>query len=182
MFEGGAQGFSNSKVPEVKIDNKKTSMDTQRQKDMLEKVNRHTFAMQIRILVGTPYGKEEAKRRVDSIVASFKELHGPNNSVKRELILNKKRTYHRMKNRFLGYLNNDDVLSTQELATFCHLPNKNLFTPGLKKIQSKQAENPVDISNENAFGVAKFRGQEFVVGMDELARMRHVYVSGSHAA
>lgn len=178
MFEGAAQGFSNSKVPEVKIVNNKSSMDTQRQKDMLEKVNRNPFAIQIRILVGTPYGKEEAKKRVNSIIAAFKELDGPNNGIKREVILNKNRTYKRIKNRHLGFFNNDDILSTWELASFCHLPNKNLFTPGLKKIQSKQAENPVDISTENAFGVANFRGQQFMVGMDELARMRHVYVSG----
>ena len=178
IVEELVHGISRGRPVEVKVTNSKTSMDSQRQKDMLEKVNRNPFAIQIRILVGSPYGRDDAKKRINSVVAAFKELDGPNNSIKRELILNKKRTYLRIKNRHLGYLNNDDVLSTMELASFCHLPNKNLFTPGLKKIQSKQAESPVNISTENPFGIAKFRDGETVVGMDELARMRHVYVSG----
>jgi hypothetical protein len=161
-----------------KVDTKSTSLDRENQKEMLEKAIRYPYSFQIRVLVGSPFGSEEAKRRVLNIVSSFKELDGPNNSLKKEFLIYKERTYKRMKNRYLSNVNNDDILSTVELASFCHLPNKNNFTPGLKKIQSKQAENPVDISKENAFGVANFRGQKRLIGLDELARMRHIYVSG----
>ena len=171
------QGLSGGKVVEVKTIGK-TGEDSQKQKEMLEKVNRYPFAFQIRVLVGTPYGREAARERLHSIISSFNELSGPNNQLKREIIIRKDKTYGRMKNRYLSVINNDDVLSTLELASFAHLPNKNNFTPYIRKIQSKQAENPVDLVQDNAFGVANFRGQRRMVGLDEQARMRHIYITG----
>jgi hypothetical protein len=166
------------KQPEIKVDTKKSSVDSQKQKEMLEKVSRMPFSFQIRVLVGTPMGKEDAQERVGNIVAAFRELEGANNGLKKEFIIGKHTTYKKMKQRFLNYSNNDDILSTVELASFCHLPNKDMMTPGLKKTQSKQAQSPVNVSNDNAFAKANFRGVTSDIGLDELARMRHVYCSG----
>lgn len=158
---------------------KGTSKDSQRQKEMLEKVNRPPFSFQIRIMVGTPYGKDEAKEKIRNIIASFNELDGPNNRFKKEMILKKNRTYIRMKNRFFGYSNRDDVLSSFELAGFAHLPNKNNFTPNLKKVQSKRTEFSSEMTESNHFAHAMdTHGQKRPVGLDLNGRMRHVYVSG----
>lgn len=171
-------GFSGGRPVEVKPGKMGSSVDSKNQKDMLEKVTRSPFAVQIRVLVGTPMGQLEAKERVRNIVASFHELEGPNNGIKKEYIVNKNRTLRRIKNRYLSFTNTDDILSTFELAAICHLPNKDVRTPGLKKIQSKQQENPVNVASDNAFAVAKFRDGQQAIGLDEKARMRHIYVSG----
>lgn len=166
-----------SSQTDIKIDTSSSMADKERQKQILEKTRRHPFSFQIRVLVGTPLGKTMAKQRVQSIISSFKELDG-DNGLQKEFIVQKNWTYNRMRKRYLSYLNTDDIVSTLELSSLCHLPNKDNQTPGLKRIQSKQAENPIDVTKENAFGLANFRGQKRMIGLDEAARMRHIYVSG----
>ena len=179
LIQGILDTIFASKAPEGKPDMGNSSLDKDKQKEMLEKVRRNPFAFQVRVLVGSPLGQEEAKEKVRNIIASFKELDGPNNGFEKEFILNKKRTYTRMKHRHFNVTNNDDVLTAVELAGFAHLPNKTNFTPGLKKIQSKRTEFPADVSEDNAFAYAMdTQGNERRVGLDLNGRMRHVYVSG----
>ncbi|QST03006.1 hypothetical protein IMZ31_20885 (plasmid) [Pontibacillus sp. ALD_SL1] len=179
ILQGILDTMFGSKVPESKLDVSNSSLDKNKQKEMLEKVTRNPFAFQVRILVGSPLGSEVAKEKVRNIIASFKELDGPNNGFEKEFILNKKKTYHRMKHRHFSITNHDDVLTAVELAGFAHLPNKTNTTPGLKKIQSKRTEVPPDMAEENAFAYAMdMHGNERRVGLDLNGRMRHVYVSG----
>lgn len=164
---------------EPEFDTKSSSLDKDNQKQMFEKVTRNAFSIQVRILVGTPYGQEEAQDRLRNIIAAFKELDGPHNGFQKEFLLRKKKTYYRMKERFYNVVNNDDIISTYELAGFGHLPNKNNFTQNLKKVQSKRAEFSADISMENAFAYAVDKyGNEQAIGLETDARMRHVYCSG----
>lgn len=159
--------------------NNKSSTDGHRQKEMLQKVTRNPLAFQIRIMVGTPYGKDEAKERLRNIVASFSELDGASNGFRKEFLLKKENTIKRMRSRSFSYVNNDDVLSTVEMAGIAHLPNKNIFTPGLKKIQSKRTEFASEIATDNPFAHALDpHGGKKEVGLSLDGRMRHVYVSG----
>jgi len=178
VFEEIIHGFFGGRPVEVKVGKAGSGVDSVNQKNMIEKATRPPFAVQVRVLVGTPFGQSEAKERIRNIVASFNELEGTTNGFRRVLILNKERTYNRLRDRYLSITNVNDVLSTVELASFAHLPNKDVKTPGLKKIQSKQQENPIDVSAENSFAVAKFRDGQQPIGLDEKARMRHIYVSG----
>lgn len=155
----------------------KTSLDSDRQKEMGEKTKRPPFSFQIRIMFATPYDKQEAQMRIRNMIASFNDFEGPYNGIKKEIVLNKNRTLARMRNRHL-HIFNDDIISTQELAGLAHLPNKNMKTPGLKKILSKKQEAPINLSEENAFAVAEFRDGKQLIGLDEKARMRHIYVTG----
>ena len=178
IFDAMLQSIFQSKT-DVMIDTKASSLDRDNQKNMLEKVMRNAFSIQVRILVGTPYGKEEAEERMRNIIAAFKELDGPHNGFKKEFLIQKNRVYGRMKDRFYNAVNNDDILSTIELAGFLHLPNKNNFTQNLKKVQSKRVEFSSDISSEGAFAYAKDKyGNEQPIGLEQDGRMRHIYVSG----
>jgi len=155
----------------------KTSLDSDRQKEMGEKTKRPPFSFQVRLLFATPYDKQQAQVRIRNMVASFNDFEGPYNGLKKELVVYKKITLSRMRNRHLQIFN-DDIVSTQELAGLAHLPNKNMKTPGLKKILSKKQEAPINLSDENSFAVAEFRDGKTLIGLDEKARMRHIYVTG----
>lgn len=172
-------GIFMSKSPDVKVSVSKTSVDSHKQKEMLNKTSYNPFAIQVRVLSGTPFGKEKAQERVHNIVSNFKQLDGAHNGFKKEFLFRKERVHGRIKTRYFSMINNDDVLTTMELAGFCHLPNLNNSTPGLKKIQSKRTEFSSDIATENAFAYAMdTHGGERPVGLDQNGRMRHVYVSG----
>lgn len=156
----------------------KSSTNSDRQKDIGEKTKKPPFSFQIRLLFATPYDKKEAQARIRDMIAGFNDYEGSYNGLKKEVVFNKKKTLQYMQNRHLRILDNDDIISTTELAGLCHLPNKNMKTPGLKKIQSKKVEAPVNMSDDNAFARAEFREGKQMIGLDERARMRHVYVTG----
>ena len=178
ILDGMFQAIFQSKA-EPMVDTSSSSLDKDNQRQMLEKVTRNAFSIQVRILVGTPYGQEEAKERLRNIVAAFKELNGAHNGFKKEFLIQKQRVYGRMKDRFYNAVNNDDILSTFELAGFCHLPNKNNYTQNLKKVQSKRVEFSSDISMESPFAYAVDKyGNEQAIGLEQDGRMRHIYVSG----
>jgi hypothetical protein len=178
IFDGLISAITYSAV-DPDIDSSSSSLDKDNQKQMLEKVTRNAFSIQVRILVGTPYGQEEAQDRLRNIIAAFKELDGPHNGFKKEFIIRKEKIYYRMKDRFYNAINNDDIVSTFELAGFLHLPNKNNFTQNLKKVQSKRTEFSADIASENPFAYAIDKyGNQQPVGLEADGRMRHVYVSG----
>lgn len=156
----------------------KSSRDSELQKNILEKVNKPAFAFQIRILVGSPLGKEYAKKRIDNIIASLRE-YSSENELKKETLVNPSLTIKRMRNRSFNVINNDDVLATDELAGICHLPNKNIRTPDMERIQSKRNEIPLNVSRENPFAMGiDSKGNKRLIGLDLQARLRHVYISG----
>lgn len=179
IFDAILDGLFGNKTPDYKITDSKTSVDTQRQREMLSKTDHMPFSIQIRVLVGSPLGKDAAKERVRNIIASFKEMDGPNNGFQKEFLIQKQLVFRRMKNRFYSVYNNDDVLSTIELASFCHLPNFTNYTPGLKKVTSKRNEFSQDVASMDAFAFGiDPHGGERPIGLDLNGRMRHIYVSG----
>lgn len=157
----------------------KTKYDADSQIQMLEKIKRNPFAFELRILVGTPFGIDRAKEKVRDIAAAFKEIDGPHNQLRRNIIFNEKRAIRNAGNRFFNIINNNDIITSVEIAGFGHLPNKQNLTAGLKKIQSKRTEVPVEAAVENPFAIAMdMYGNERAIGLDQDGRMRHVYVSG----
>lgn len=178
MLDSMIQTIFGSTAP-AEVEKKGSKMDSDNQSQMLEKIKRNPFAFEVRVLVGSPMGQDAAKEKIRNIVAAFKEMDGAHNGFQRNHILNKEKSYRNMQGRFLSIIDNNDVLTSVELAGFAHLPNKQNFTPGLKKIQSKRTEVPSDAASDDAFAVAMdMHGNERPIGLDLDGRMRHIYVSG----
>ncbi|GAB6426296.1 hypothetical protein bcgnr5378_29990 [Bacillus cereus] len=168
-----------SAPPEVKIDSSSSAVDRVKQGDMLEKITRHPFAFQIRVLVGSSLGGEAAKTRTHGILTAFRELDGTHNFLKKERIYNYDKLYERIKLRYMGPTNNDDILTSIELASFAHLPNKTNQTPGMKRAGTRYSDIPLEISNEFCFANGiDMQGNFRKIGLDEKGRMRHMYITG----
>lgn len=156
-----------------------SSLDTANQKQMLEKVQYMGFETQIRILVGSPIGQEAAKGRLRRILSNFQELNSAHNGFKKNKYTTSVKVHERMKNRHFSVIKNQDVLSTIEIAGFAHLVNKTTTTPGIVYVQNKKQPFPNGIAKENPFAMAPDEtGNMQPVGLDLLARLRHVYISG----
>ncbi len=78
--------------------------------------------------------------------------------------------------RFIGHKN---ILNTEELASFFHLPNYLISSPGIKWLPAKKVEVPINLPAEGTV-IAKtsFRGEEKVVRLAENDKRRHVYILG----
>ncbi len=71
------------------------------------------------------------------------------------------------------------VLNTEELASIFHFPNKNLDTPNVEWIMSKQAAPPTNLpANGVILGESDYRGEKKLVRIDDDDRRRHMYMIG----
>lgn len=154
----------------------KTTHISSQQKDIYEKTKRPPYKIQIRILVAANTDKEDARLRLQNVIASFSDFEGEHNGFKREFLLNKKATLARMRSRHLHVLDDDDVVSTKELAGLCHLPNKDFRNEDVKKNRTAHRPVPQGISDEFPFATSKDGKQ--LVGLNQNGRFRHIYISG----
>jgi len=71
------------------------------------------------------------------------------------------------------------VLSSEELATIFHFPNKSIETPHISWLTSKRAPAPVEIPSSGMFvGKSTYRGISKPVYMQLDDRRRHLYIIG----
>jgi len=74
---------------------------------------------------------------------------------------------------------NVPVLSSEELATVFHFPNKQVETPYIYWVYSKKAPAPIDIPDNGLFlGKNVFRGVTRPIFLTDSDRRRHIYVIG----
>jgi hypothetical protein len=71
------------------------------------------------------------------------------------------------------------ILSSEELATLFHFPNKTIETPHVRWLNAKRAPAPSEIPNEGLFlGVSRYRGLKRKVYISQKDRQRHMYIIG----
>jgi len=71
------------------------------------------------------------------------------------------------------------VLTTEELATLFHFPNKSVTTPNIFWMNAKRAPAPATIPTEGLYlGKSTYRGLAKPVYMDIDDRRRHMYIIG----
>ena len=71
------------------------------------------------------------------------------------------------------------VLTSEELATLFHFPNKSVETPHINWVTSKKAPAPADIPKSGLYlGKSAYRGISRPIHMDLDDRRRHIYIIG----
>jgi hypothetical protein len=81
--------------------------------------------------------------------------------------------------RFLPMRGQTSVLTSEELATIFHFPNKSVSTPHIFWISSKRAPAPALIPESGLYlGMSTYRGLSRPVYMGEDDRRRHTYIIG----
>jgi len=145
------------------------------------KLSKPGFEVTIRIVVSST-SQEAAKGHLTNLKASFEQFSGDLNGFKGRKI--------RIKTMFMNdfiyryqpmfhFFANKTVLSTEEIATIWHLPNKTVTTPHVFWINSKRAPAPAQVATEGLYlGKSAFRGTERGVYMNQKDRTRHTYIIG----
>ncbi len=71
------------------------------------------------------------------------------------------------------------ILTSDELATLFHFPNKSVETPNIAWLKAKRAPAPANMPNNGVFiGFSKYRGVKVPVFVGPKDRQRHVYIIG----
>src|SRR3989344_5135883 len=141
------------------------------------KIGKPGFDVVIRIVVSST-SKEAADAHLNNIVSTFSQFDGLNSFTKN-------------KNRFKGFFMHDfiyrympiwrqtGVLTSEELATILHFPNKTIETPHIHRVTAKRAPAPSQIPQSGLYlGKSKYRGIERPVYISLDDRRRHMYVIG----
>lgn len=139
------------------------------------------FSCALRI-VATAKDEANAKMHLNNIVGAFDQFSNPgSNELKRSKISAfAERDF--MKSFIYRYpaIKPQLILNVEELAAIYHLPNKEVQTPHIHWLLSREAPADAMVPDEGIWlGRAKFRGQvKEVYIKDDEDRMRHVYVVG----
>ena len=146
------------------------------------KVSKPGFETSIRIVCVSP-DEASANAHLNNISSAFQQFSSDLNGFSSRKIRRKGAfmedflyRYHPLYH-FWG--NRPTILSSEELATLYHFPNKLITTPHINWIFAKTAPAPAEIPQEGLFlGTSNYRGIKRQVYVSEPDRMRHIYIIG----
>lgn len=147
------------------------------------KVSKPGFNAVVRVVVSSP-SMESAKLHLENLIGSFEQFSSDHNHFtkvkmpfKQLFMIDFIYRYFPVIN--LPFLPQYSVLSTDELATIYHLPNKSVETAHIYWLNAKRAPAPAQIPTEGLFlGTSRYRGQDRPIYVGEDDRRRHVYIIG----
>ncbi len=177
--KGGKSYVSHTKKAEANPETAKYSADSKELEGIENKTSKPGFKTVIRIVVSSTT-LEAASAHLSNIVSAFNQLAGANS-------FTKEKRYKFLRgffmndfiNRYMPLLGNTSVLSSEELATLFHFPNKSITTPHINWVTAKRAPAPAKIPDSGMYlGKSTYRGLSKPVYMSMDDRRRHMYIIG----
>ena len=148
-----------------------------------EKSHKLAFESSVRIVYRGSAPTQQAKLRLQSIIASYKQFNTTylNGFAQKRTVENPQlQAYeHRLVNR-------GQILNIEEVATLYHLPHTNVETPYILWALSQTAEPPANLpvvgqsppESISPIATTNFRGHNTMFGMPRSDRGRHLYIIG----
>ena len=173
----GRKYLARTKKNESNPETAKYAADPKELEGIENKIGKPGFNTVVRIVVSSS-SVEAASAHLGNITSAFSQFDGANSFTKNK---------HRFKGmfmtdfiyRFLPMRGQTSVLTSEELATIFHFPNKSVSTPHIFWISSKRAPAPAQIPESGLYlGMSTFRGLSRPVYMQRDDRRRHMYVIG----
>lgn len=164
---------------------KLTEYQQARAKGAEDKSHKLAFEANLRIVYKGAAASHEAKLRLQSIVASYKQFNTTYlNGFEQARIVEDPALVERYRERELA--NRPSVLNIEEVATLYHLPHTNVETPYILWALSQTAEPPANLPVMTAdnrdeispIAATNFRGQHMTFGLKRADRGRHLYILG----
>jgi hypothetical protein len=178
----GRTYITNTKKTEANPEKAQYKVDPKVLEAIDNKVSKPGFNTVIRVVVSST-SQEAAKMHLHNIESVFSQFGSSNNHLKSAKQLIKSSFMIDFIYRYFPVFNwpyrQYSVLSSEELATIFHFPNKTVETPHIYWITSKKAPAPADIPSSGMYlGKSIYRGITRPVYMTLDDRRRHVYIIG----
>jgi len=178
--KAGKSFISSTKKSEANPEKASYKVDARQLEAIESKCSKPGFEVAIRIVVMSQ-DETLAKSHLANIKACFGQFESPWNRLSGEKI--------RIKSLFMKdfiykyppiwWQKGKTILSSEEVASIFHLPNKTVETPSIYWLKAKKAAGPVEMSKEGLYvGDNIFRGEkrEYRIGKED--RQRHFYIVG----
>lgn len=175
--KAGKAYVSKTKKNESNPEKAKYSVDAKELEGIESKVSKPGFNVVIRVVVSSS-SEEAAKAHLDNITNALGSYNAANSFGKNKLrykgLFMKDFLY-----RYYPMYKQTGIMTSEELATLYHFPNKSITTPGIAWLTSKRAPAPTQLPNSGLFlGKSTFRGISRPVYIDRDDRRRHMYIIG----
>ena len=178
--KAGKSFISSTKKGEANPEKASYKVDARQLEAIEVKCSKTGFETAIRLVSCAP-SKETAKRNIDNIKATFGQFESPWNKLSGRKI--------RFKGFFMDdfiykypivfWWKNKTILSTDEIVSIYHYPNKSIETPNIFWLKAKSAPVPSEIPDDGLhIGENLYRGvtKKFFIGPKD--RQRHFYIVG----
>lgn len=173
------EGFvSKSKKDEADPEKAKFKMNPADMEAITNKINKVGFLTTIRIISVAPT-EGQAKGNLGNIKGTFAQFNGNQNGFSGRTIRMKQMFMVDFLYRYQSMWGNNSVLTTDELATVWHLPNKMIDTPNIYWLTAKSAPASGQFPDSGLWlGRSIYRGKERNIYIGEEDRMKHMYLIG----
>ncbi|MGC9599555.1 MAG: type IV secretion system DNA-binding domain-containing protein [Minisyncoccia bacterium] len=169
----------NPKTKEKKIEEKQERVvDEEAAKALHAKIMKPLFFVNVR-LVASAGSTFQANDILDGLAAGFSQFGSP---TRNDLRVIKPRNPAKLIRKFIFRefdASQAMTLSSEEIASFYHLPISSTETPHVKWLKSKEAPPPENLAKQGALlGYSDFRGESRPIYITDEDRRRHIYVIG----
>lgn len=173
----GRAHISATKKGEANPETAKYSADPKELEGIENSVAKPGFNTVIRIVVSSST-KESAEAHLNNIVNVFSQFSGLNSFTKNKIRM-KKAFISDFIYRYMPMHGQTAVMTTEELATVYHFPNKSITTPHIFWVTSKRAPAAANIPTTGLYlGKSTYRGLARDVFIERDDRRRHMYIIG----
>lgn len=181
---GGKSFISKTKKEESNAEKAKFEVDTKDLERIDEKISRPGFETVIRIVVSSTTS-DMAEVHLRNIVAAFKQFDSHQQTLGEAAIFWKQGFMTNFIYKFFPvweppFKRVTSILSSEELGTMFHFPNKTIETPHIQWLKAKTAPVSAEVPMDGGtfMGTAYYRGVKRPVHVRLKDRMRHTYIIG----
>src|SRR5579885_2195212 len=175
--KAGRNFIGSTKKNEANPEKASYKVDAKELEAVENKLNKPGFHTVIRIVVCSKT-KESANAHLSNIRDAFAQYAGTNAFKKTRLWI-KGWFMNDFIYRYFPLWGQTSILSSEELATIFHFPNKSIQTPGIHWLHAKRAPAPSNLPTSGLYlGQSIFRGISKPVFIERDDRRRHMYIIG----
>ncbi|MBI2036165.1 type IV secretion system DNA-binding domain-containing protein [Candidatus Microgenomates bacterium] len=174
----GKRFIAKTKKAEANPETAKYATDAKTLEIIENKVAKPGFYTTIRIVVASS-SQASADAHLANIVGAFTQFASDQNSFKKNKHFIKRFFMVDFIYRYFPLWGETSVLTSEELASIYHFPNKSVETPHIYRLTAKRAPAPAKIPDRGLYlGKSIFRGVDKPVYLDLEDRRRHMYIIG----
>ena len=176
--KAGKRWIAKTKKAEADPEKAKYNVDPKVYEAIENKCSKPGFEVTIRIVVSSS-SEAQAKVHLDNIIGSFQQFSSDTNHFTRQKHWFGSLFMLDFIYRYQPILGQRSILSSEELATIFHFPNKSVETPHIFWLAAKRAPAPAQIPQTGLYlGMSVYRGIKRSVYIADEDRQRHIYIVG----
>lgn len=176
--KSGRSHIATEKKHEADPEKASYSTDQKELEGIEQKLTKPGFKTFIRIVVNSS-SEEAAEMHLSNIESAFTQFSSYNRLEKDKVRFYKGLFMVDFIYRYLPLWGQGSVLTTDELATIFHLPNKSVENPHIHWLSARSAPAPANIPTSGLFiGKSTYRGVEKPIFLGDDDRRRHMYIIG----